>query len=67
MERWQKIEEIFHEALQRDPGQREAYVREACFGEGGLFDEISSLLANHDEPGEFEPWAASVAAQCLSR
>jgi serine/threonine-protein kinase len=65
MERWQKIEEIFHEALQRGPDQREAYVREACFGEGGLFDEISSLLANHDEPGEFEPWAASVAAQLV--
>ena len=30
MERWQQIEEIFQEALQREPAQRDAYVREAC-------------------------------------
>ena len=30
MERLQQVEEIFHEALQRDPAHRDAYVREAC-------------------------------------
>jgi hypothetical protein len=30
MERLQQIEEIFQEALQHDPAERDAYVRQAC-------------------------------------
>jgi hypothetical protein len=30
MTRLQQIEEIFQGALQRDPAERDAYVREAC-------------------------------------
>ena len=32
MERWRQIESLFQEALQRDPAERDAYVREACQG-----------------------------------
>jgi serine/threonine-protein kinase len=47
MERLQQIEEIFQEALHRDPAQRDAYVREACRGDSDLRREVASLLANH--------------------
>jgi hypothetical protein len=40
MERWQQIEEIFQEALQRDPVERDAFVREACRGDTELQREV---------------------------
>jgi hypothetical protein len=30
MERLQQIEEIFHEALERDHAERDGYLRQAC-------------------------------------
>src|SRR5262245_18296897 len=65
MERSQQIEEIFHEALQRDHAQREAYLRQACGSDAALRSEIASLLANHEQSGGFEPWAAAAAAQLI--
>jgi serine/threonine-protein kinase len=66
VERWQQIESLFQEALQRDPAERDAYVREACNGDSGLQCEVSSLLANHHEAIDFEPWAAVAAAQLIA-
>src|SRR5215470_8267943 len=66
MERWEQVEEIFHEALQRDPAQRHTYLREACGSDSGLRREVSSLLAHHDEGAGFEPWAAAAAAQLIA-
>jgi Tol biopolymer transport system component len=66
VDRSQLIEEIFHEALQRDPGQRDAFVREACQGDSALHREVSSLLLNHDEAGDAESWAAAAAARLMT-
>jgi serine/threonine-protein kinase len=63
---WQQIEEIFEEALQRDPAERDAYVREACRGDSDLRREVSSLLANHHEAADSKPWAATAAAQLIA-
>jgi Tol biopolymer transport system component len=65
LERWQRIEEIFHDARQRGLEEREAYLRAACGGDSGLFREVSSLLDNHVQPDDdqFEPWAAVAAAR----
>ena len=30
MDRWHQIEELFQKALQRDPAERESFVRDAC-------------------------------------
>jgi serine/threonine protein kinase/Tol biopolymer transport system component len=64
VERWQQIEEIFHEALLRKPEDRDAYLREVCHEDAGLLSEVSSLLASHLNGSEddFRPWAASAAA-----
>ena len=45
-QRWRRIEEICHEALERAPVHREAFVREACAGDAALRGEVESLLAN---------------------
>src|SRR5262252_21567 len=58
----QEVEEIFHQALQHDPAQRDAFVRGACHGDSELHREVSSLLAHHDEGAGFESWAADAAA-----
>ena len=65
MDRFQHIEEIFQQALQRDPAQRDAFVREACQGDAALHREVSSLLANHEEGG-VESWAAAAAARLMA-
>jgi serine/threonine protein kinase/Tol biopolymer transport system component len=65
MERLRQVEEIFQAALQRDPAERDAYVREACRGDAGLQREVASLLANHHEATESKPWAAAAAAQLI--
>ena len=65
MERWQQIEYLFQEALQHDPAEREAWLRQACRDDSGLRREASSLLANHHEATDFEPWAAAAAAQLV--
>jgi serine/threonine-protein kinase len=65
MERLRQVEEIFQEALQRDPAERDVYVREACHGDAGLQREVTSLLANHREGADSRPWAAAAAAQLI--
>ena len=50
-ERWQRINTLFHAALERDPGGREAFIDEACAGDAALRTEVLSLLQNHSGPG----------------
>ena len=54
MERWHQFEEIFQGTLQRDPAERDAFVREACHGDAEIQREVLSLLAHHDEAGNAE-------------
>ena len=67
MERWQQIETLFQDALQRDPASRDAWLREACRGDSDLRREVTSLLANHQESADFVPWAAAAAAQLIDQ
>jgi eukaryotic-like serine/threonine-protein kinase len=53
---WQKAKELFGAALDREPGQRSAFLREACGTDEALLAEVESLLAAHadsDELSEF--------------
>jgi hypothetical protein len=47
--RWQRIEEIFHQATELPPGERTAFVVEACEEDESLVQEVLSLLAFHSE------------------
>ncbi|MBZ5620758.1 MAG: serine/threonine-protein kinase [Acidobacteriia bacterium] len=60
-----RVEEIFHQALQQESAQRDAYVRQACRGDSDLRREVSSLLANHEKSAGCEPWAARAASQLI--
>ena len=65
MERWQQIESLFREALERDPAERNAWLRDACQGDSDLRREVASLLAHHQAAADSKPWAAAVAAQLI--
>ena len=45
-ERWQQVDQLYHSALEREPGQRSAFLVEACAGDEELRCEVESLLAH---------------------
>jgi serine/threonine protein kinase/Tol biopolymer transport system component len=67
-EHWRKIEELYHSALERESGQRAAFLKEACAGDEGLFREVRSLL-DHEEKVEtfMETPALEVAGEALAK
>jgi Tol biopolymer transport system component/predicted Ser/Thr protein kinase len=65
VERFQQVEEIFHQALQKEPAEREAYLQQACCGDSDLRREVVSLLATHDEGDADGPWAAKAAVHLI--
>src|SRR6516225_8933103 len=65
MERWQQIESLFQEALERDPAERNAWLREACQGDSDLRREVASLLVNHQEATDSKPRTAAAAAKLV--
>ena len=62
-ERWQKIDEIFHAALQYKPDERQAFIEKACRGDEELRRELESLLAEERGADQFieEPAMEAVA------
>ena len=60
-ERWQRIEQLYHEALQHEAGGRLAFVREICGDDATLRQEVESLLEAHDRGGSFLSTAAGAA------
>jgi serine/threonine protein kinase/Tfp pilus assembly protein PilF len=66
-ERWKQIDQIFHDALQRPPGDRAAFIAESCGDEECLRQEVVSLLAAHDQAASFiEVPAGDAAADFLA-
>src|SRR5262245_37944871 len=50
-DRWNRIEQIFHAALERPLAERDAYIANACGDDNSLLSEIESLLANDGNGG----------------
>ncbi len=42
--RWKRIQELFEKALERDPGERRAFLKDACGDDDTLFKEVMSLV-----------------------
>jgi serine/threonine protein kinase len=58
-ERWQRIEQLFHAALQQAPERRPAFLAEASGGDEELRREVESLLQQDDAGVLDEPvWKA---------
>ena len=49
-ERWHQIEDLYHAALERDPGRRAGFLAEACRDDEELRREVESLLAQDGVP-----------------
>lgn len=52
-ERWNKIESIFHKALEAEESRRGAVLEESCAGDESLRREVESLIAQHEKAGDF--------------
>ena len=52
-ERWQRIEDLFHAVVARDPSERAAFLDGACGPDAELRAEIESLLRRDTEAGDF--------------
>jgi eukaryotic-like serine/threonine-protein kinase len=62
-DRWRKIEDLYHSALEREESERIAFLNEACAGDEALRREVESLLACEGEPAQLlEKLALEVAA-----
>lgn len=65
-EKWDQLKELFALALERDPGERSSFVRQACAGDDSLRAEIESLLSSFDGAPTFledSPAADLLSAQ----
>ena len=50
---WDRVHDLFHEALELAPAERDALLRRAAEQDPSLADQVRSLLASHDEAGDF--------------
>src|SRR5437016_179932 len=67
-DRWQKVEQLYHSAREREESQRVAFLEEACAGDEALRREIESLLAEEKREADFlESPALEIAAKEMAR
>jgi serine/threonine protein kinase/tetratricopeptide (TPR) repeat protein len=67
-ERWQQIEQLYNETLQRERAQWSTFLDGACGSDSDLRREIESLLAHQSEAAHFiETPAIAMAAQSLGQ
>ena len=65
-EQWHKVKEVFEAALGHAPGERSAFLGQACAGDDVLRSEVKSLLSSYEQESSFmETPAAALAAQSL--
>lgn len=52
-EHWRQLDELFHSALEREPGERAAFLDDACARDESLRKQVEALLAAHEQAGSF--------------
>jgi eukaryotic-like serine/threonine-protein kinase len=50
---WQRIKELFNEAVEYEPAARARFLTEACAGDAQLLAQVVSLIASDEEAGDF--------------
>lgn len=66
--RWDRIEQIFHDAVDRRDEDRRAFIVESCAGDEELQKEVESLLRESEGTAEFmERPAIRLSAEGVSR
>jgi len=67
-DRWNQIDSLLQATLERPPGEREGFLRQACNGDRELEREVRSLLASQEQAGSFlESPAMEVAAANIAQ
>ncbi|HEV2707279.1 MAG TPA: protein kinase [Pyrinomonadaceae bacterium] len=66
-ERYQRIKELFHSALERPADERPAFLAEACGGDTALQTKVEALIAANEQSGDFmDAPAYELAAEMLA-
>src|SRR5207253_1239958 len=66
-EHWHQVQELFHAALAREPGDRSIFLVGACSGNESLRREVESLIQSHEETSHFiDSPAFAAAAEMLA-
>jgi eukaryotic-like serine/threonine-protein kinase len=65
--RGDRISDLYHAALARATGQRDAILGDACGGDEALRQEVQSLLRYESASAQFLETVAAVAADALDR
>ena len=67
-ELWERIKRIHQAALEREPGRREEFIKEACLGDKSLLKEVTSLLAQDGKSeGLFDSPAIDAIARAVAK
>ena len=53
-ERWQRLKDIFEEAVEKDGFSRSAFLERECQNDTALKQEVEALLARHDNDSFLE-------------
>ena len=61
-ERWHRLSDVFHRALEHEPGRRMAFLNDECHDDPSLLDEVVSLLAFHERSGDLIDTPTHLAA-----
>jgi serine/threonine protein kinase/Tol biopolymer transport system component len=66
-DRWYKIEQVFHAALQRKPEDRANFLNQSCAGDSELYDDVKALLSSYDNDDSFfEESVSALAAEMFA-
>ncbi|HEX5735522.1 MAG TPA: protein kinase [Blastocatellia bacterium] len=66
-ERFRQIDNLFDEAIEREAGERLAFLDEACAGDEDLRKEVESLLRAYERVGNFiQTPAIDIAAKAMA-
>jgi len=66
-DRWQKIEQVFHAALERKPEERARFLHEICAGDSSLYGDVEALLTAYvQDDSFFEDSASALAAEMFA-
>src|SRR5262245_31038215 len=62
-DRWARLDNLYHGALEQPEDQRDAFLRTACGGDEELQREVRSLLRFHGHEGFFDKSPVEIAAR----
>ncbi|HEY3743864.1 MAG TPA: serine/threonine-protein kinase [Bryobacteraceae bacterium] len=54
-ERWQRIESLFHAALEMPEAERDDFLRRSCVDDGEMFTEVENLVFAFESEKQFRP------------